>query len=427
LDLGSAEGAIVQILIDHSGYELRNLGDASMLQVCVRRMQEAFPAARVDVITTAPERLEALCPGTLPVRSSLVDKPGVRALPQSGGLALEQAWKACGPYLVHSPGRPSRSSARDSSVLQAIRRADAVVAAGGGYLTDAWWWHAAGVLSVLRAAQRLGKPTAMFGQGLGPLTNTAIRRQASTVLPGLRVLGLRERVTGVPLAEELRMPSDRLAVTGDDALEMATMATPDPPLDQDVLGVNVRLADYTNLSFSEVGALRTVIAELATDRPIALQALPISRHADSDDLASTAQLLAGLSPRQLVLEEITTPAALIHATARCRAVITASYHAAVFALAAGVPAVCVSHSPYYDGKFRGLVDLFPEAAAFVQLQRPGALEELRWSLAQAWNAPAKVREGARLSAAHQVRNGRALYARFLDQLAPTVRPAVTHP
>ncbi len=412
----------MRILIDHSGYDLRNLGDVAMLQVCVARVHQALPDAELDVITTAPERLERYCPGTRPVRSTLVERRWCGSLSRSHRLALEQAWKASGPYLVRSGGQP-RASSPSLSVLSAIRQADAVVAAGGGYLTDAWWWHAAGVLSVLRAAQRLGRPTAMFGQGLGPLTNPAIRRQASAALPRLRVLGLREGVTGLPLANALHMPADRVIVTGDDALELAVVAaTPAPPR-CDVLGVNVRFADYTNLDLASVAPLRAAIAELARRRSVTLRALPISRHACSDDLHGVAQLLQGLPSQEVALDALATPAALVQATVGCRAVVTASYHAAVFALAAGVPAVCLSSSPYYDAKFKGLVDLFPEAATFVGLDRPGAAEQLTVALSEAWDAPERVRDRARASALQQVRDGQALYDRFLNQLARPERPA----
>ena len=117
------------------------------------------------------------------------------------------------------PGRPR-------TAIQAVRAADLVVASGGGYVTDTWWWHAAGVLSLLRLAQRLGKPTAMFGQGVGPISergrggSRALRAQARAVLPRLAVLGLREDRIGKDLAISLGIPAGAVAVTGDDALEL---------------------------------------------------------------------------------------------------------------------------------------------------------------------------------------------------------------
>ena len=122
------------------------------------------------------------------------------------------------------PGRPFPPSpgpaGRPRTAVQAVLAADLVVASGGGYLTDTWWWHAAGVLSLLSLAQRLGKPTAMFGQGIGPMDQPALRAQARSVLPGLARLGLRESVAGRDLAVALGARPGALAVTGDDALEL---------------------------------------------------------------------------------------------------------------------------------------------------------------------------------------------------------------
>lgn len=408
----------MRILVDHSGYDLRNLGDVAMLQVCLSRLQQAHPEAALDVVTTDAERLRLICPQARPIRSALVDSRLLGVLPSSGRLALEQAWKAAGPYLL----RGVRRSGGRSTVLDAIESADLVVAAGGGYLTDIWWWHAAGVLSVLAAAQRLGKPTAMVGQGLGPLTHPLVRRQAAAVLPRLSALGLREGVTGLPLARDLGIPADVITVTGDDALELALPATPQVGAAR--LGVNVRLTGYTNLDPATVASLGSVLGELAEERDLSLVALPVSRHAMSDDLEGVRLLLDGVAPERLVLDDLDTPAELAAAAGSCQAVVTASYHAAVFALAAGVPAVCLTRSGYYDAKFSGLADLFPSATTVVPMTGPDLGERLRQALISACDTSVEDRAAARSSALAQVQSSRAVYESFLTSSTPRTALAV---
>ena len=409
----------MRILVDHSGYDLRNLGDVAMLQVCLSRLQQAHPEADIDVVTTDAERLRLICPLARPIRSGLLDGRLVGRLPLSAGLAVEQVWKATGPYFL----RDTWSSAGQPTVLDAIRDADLVVAAGGGYLTDIWWWHAAGVLSVLAAAQRLGKPTAMVGQGLGPLTHPLVRRQAAAVLPRLSALGLREGVTGLPLARDLGVPADVITVTGDDALELALPATPQASAAR--LGVNVRLTGYTNLDSATVASLGSVLGDLAVERDLSLVALPVSRHAISDDLEGVRLLLDGVSSERLALDDLATPADLAAAAGSCQAVVTASYHAAVFALAAGVPAVCLTRSGYYDAKFSGLADLFPSATTVVPMTGPDLGERLRHALVAACDTPAADRAAARSSALAQVESSRAVYDSFLT--APSPRTALAVP
>src|SRR5712691_9569427 len=56
-----------RVFIDHSGYDLLNIGDMAMLKATVSRVQDRWPRARLQIVTTSRERLAALCPGTDPI------------------------------------------------------------------------------------------------------------------------------------------------------------------------------------------------------------------------------------------------------------------------------------------------------------------------------------------------------------------------
>ena len=77
---------------------------------------------------------------------------------------------------------------------------------------------------------------------------------------------------------------------------------------------------------------------------------------------------------------------LIKQTARCRIVVTGAYHAAVFALAQGIPVVCLSNSPYYLAKFQGLEDLFGLGCATVRLSEPDLPARLAAAIERTWNS-----------------------------------------
>ena len=250
------------------------------------------------------------------------------------------------------------------------------MASGGGYLTDTWWWHASGVLSLLALAQRLGKPTAMFGQGIGPMERRLLRAQSRAVLPGLILLGLREERTGLPLAHSLGVAPAALMLTGDDALEQGShpgAAAVGHPAGQ-VLGVNLRVSGYAGVDQVTAASVASVVREAAAELGAELVGLPVSRYATAADAGALRELWPGAlrpgplppgsrRPAGIAVEDITTPEGLAAAVAPCRAVITGSYHAALFSLGAGVPAVCLIRSPYYDAKFGGLAALFPGPAA----------------------------------------------------------------
>ena len=108
----AGERATMRILVDHSGYDLRNLGDAAMLQACVSRLRQGYPDAAIDVVTTDPQRLAALCPGTRPVRSSLGEARLLAPAPRRRG------WRSS-----RSGRRPARIRARPASPRQPADRA----------------------------------------------------------------------------------------------------------------------------------------------------------------------------------------------------------------------------------------------------------------------------------------------------------------
>ena len=73
----------MRILIDHSGYDLLNIGDVAMLQSCVIRLRHLWPGAEIMVISHAPERLASYCPGTIGIGRTYADLLFVRLLPRA--------------------------------------------------------------------------------------------------------------------------------------------------------------------------------------------------------------------------------------------------------------------------------------------------------------------------------------------------------
>jgi colanic acid/amylovoran biosynthesis protein len=405
----------VRILVDHSGYDLLNIGDVAMLQSCVARLRRHWPDAAISVITHAPERLAGYCPGTTAIGKTLADQPLFRRLPRKPRLLTEQAWKITAPYLSGWAGAGRRPARQPRTAVQAVRAADLVVASGGGYITDTWWWHGAGVLSLLSLAQRMGRPTAMFGQGIGPIRMPALRAQASSVLPELGVLGLREGTMGPDLVLALGADPAAVTVTGDDALELAGTGA---KADGDALGVNMRVAGYAGVSPAVAASVGGIVLEAAGDLRAPIMALPVSRYAGDADLGAIRHMTGARRYRADVsLTDLQTPGSLVAAAGRCRAIVTGSYHAAVFGLAQGVPSVCLTGSAYYDAKFAGLAGLFPTACSIVSLAQPDFAPRLRAAIEQAWDLPAAGRSAAAGTAGQLRDAGRLAYRRFADRVA----------
>jgi colanic acid/amylovoran biosynthesis protein len=248
----------------------------------------------------------------------------------------------------------------------------------------------------------------MFGQGIGPLGLRALRAQARSILPGLSILGLREDRVGRDLALSLEVQPSALVVTGDDALEIIGNHA---SAVGDALGVSLRVSGYSGVDLAMAARISDLTLEMAAAFDAPIVGLPVSWHtADAEVLRSV--FLRRRNRAEIVLDDIASPAALVTATATCRAVITGSYHVAVFALAQGVPAVCLTKSPYYDAKFGGLQALFPDACLVVSLDEPDFPGHMRAAVKQAWQLQATARIAAKETADRLRDAGRSAYAQF---------------
>lgn len=388
----------MRILVDHSGYELLNIGDIAMLQVCVSRLQNLWPNADIGVLTRSPERLEQYCPGAIAVA------PDNRFSRR--------------PERVSTSGGPRSEPRR---LLRTLRRADIVVSSGGGFLNDTFWKHGARVLTLMAIAQRLGKPTAVFSQGIGPLTHPVLGRLVKLTMPRLQVIGLREGLSGVPLLKARGVNQELIQVTGDDALLLAT--TMDRPRTGTAIGLNVRVAPYSEVDKGVANQVVTATSEAASRRGVTTLALPVSRYKDASDLDFIRTSSDGCEVNAAGHHsgDVRSPAELTERAARCRVVVTGSYHAAVFGLAAGVPAVCITNSRYYDLKFEGLGDLFPGGCHIVRPQ-PHFHRELSGAIDRAWETSESDRDQMHSAAQAQVAQADQIYARFKSLVAATLGP-----
>ena len=447
----------MRILIENSGYELRNMGDVAMLQVAVSRLQGAFPDAQLQVLTKDPERLEFYCPGTVPVnawgRNALLEArllPG--ALPAR--LARLTSWPERGArraFLGRQRRRAAILAARQSEVgsarsyaqnrgvvdafWKALCGADVFVGTGGGYLTEAFEGHALNVCDALIFAARRGQVTALMGQGVGPIQGKLLRTAARQALERVDLLGLRERVLSQPLCLELGAAPDRLCVTGDDAIELCLqLAAPDAqtgaPDPRAALGVNVRVSGYSGVTPTQLLRLRHTLGQLAGELGAPLLGTPISTYQSESDSDSIARLLEGEDALLEAGHAVSSPAEAIAQIGRCRVVVTGSYHAGVFALSQGIPVVALVASLYYVGKFNGLAAQFEGGCHIVTLDAPAWETQLAQAVRDFWPRDA-AREAALRRAAHQqVQSGLAAYDRLfalIEARAQSKSQAQTQP
>lgn len=420
------------ILVDCGDYELGNLGDVAMLQVTVQRLQSHFPTASIDVITRDPAALERHCPGARAVsyegrqlwfgRGVLLGRADRMlqrtSLFRDGG--LEGAMRRhCAPVLERLVrARLARgSSEREAfvSFMSVLRSADAVVVCGAGGITDHARKWALPVLALLEHAFQHGVPTAMFGHGLGPLTDPDLTRVAARVLPTLALFALREGRAGPEIARALGVSPSRLLVTGDDAIDLAHAVRARAL--GDCVGVNLRVARSAEVDERYIDTIGRVVSRFAAAHSAPLAALPIGRGKASDDVGTIQRMLARSAASPSTFGPLETTQAVIEQAGRCRIVVTGAYHAAVFALAQGVSTVCLARSNYFREKLLGLAAQFGVGCTVIDLSADDVADQLERAMEQAWESAPAVRQSLLGAASRQIAASRSAYRQFSDVLS----------
>ena len=370
----------MHILIEPSDYpSLGNLGDVAMQKTAVGRIAKFWPTANIQVLTDSPQSMPRYAPNVQGMSSlgRQVWMSGIlaqRRVPRFIRL-WERKVRARHPQLGERLTRFSlklRSGHRATaltSFLEATQTADLLVVCGMGGIADAFEQYALDLLDTIALVKENGKSVvAMVGQAFGPVgDHTVLAKRAREVLPQIDFIALREARASIPLLERLKVDLSRVKVTGDDALEIAAESRRSGLGNS--LGLNLRVASYSNITIKHVTQLREVIQQFAAERNVALQPLPSSLYTEESDSNSIAGLTEGYE--RISISNVTDPTALTSRVLGCRIAIVGSYHAGVYALAQGVPIVGLYNSNYYRDKFLGLEALFGIGVFPVDLSVPG--------------------------------------------------------
>jgi colanic acid/amylovoran biosynthesis protein len=417
----------MRILIDNSSYHLKNQGDVAMLVVAVERLRELWPNAIIEVFTDAPDILLKYCPSVHPLsvrgrnlwlKSQNLFDSFYKFFPKRFHrwlLKIDEIIKFHFP-IITSPlyqWKTKRRAFKNEYIpkfLFSLQNADLVIASGGGYLTDAFEYHAIGILSILGMAIKSGKPTAMLGQGLGPIQSWKLLACAKTIFPYIDLISLREKRAGLSILQTLSVPFDRIIITGDDAIELAYN---DTNIEQATgIGINLRASGYSKLNEKHIEIVRSVLKNAAQKYKTHLIPLPISLVDKESDAKTIYQIISGIevdSDGGRNIDSITT---ILEQIRRCRVVVTGSYHAGVFALSQGIPVICLAQSNYYVDKFKGLADQFGIGCEVVMLDDEQLHKKLLEKIHDAWLSNKIVRPELLKAAKQQIKLSRLAYQRL---------------
>jgi polysaccharide pyruvyl transferase WcaK-like protein len=417
------------VLVDPGCYNLLNMGGVAMMQVALGRVHARWPGADIAVLTDEPALLARHFPYVRPVahgglKHLLADHfllggiEGLLPTPvttrllrwQQGLRASHPAWLHMATLMRMRLGRENQREFRE--FLHALRGADVIIVSGAGGINDDFAGYVREVATLLEAAVVQGSPTAMFGQGVGPLNDALLRARLARTLPRVNLIALRESRIGPAILADLGVPADRVVQTGDDAVGLAAAA---PHAERRSLGVNLRFARYAGVDESVIPRLRPAVHAFARARNAPILGAPIGLHANAPDEQAIRLLLEGGPGDLNAGEGLDTPQAVIEQVGRCRVMLTGAYHAAVFALAQGIPTVCLAESGLYVDKFAGLAASFGAGCAIVRMSGDGLADRVSAALEAAWTGADALAAPLRESAALQASTSREAYDRFFRQ------------
>jgi polysaccharide pyruvyl transferase WcaK-like protein len=416
----------LRIFIDPSSYQSSNAGDLAMLTVALQRVRALWPSAAITVQTLDPPVVQGLDPAAATLdpfgsRGWSADAFLVaRAVPPTRGvnLALDAyRWiKRRQPWLARALGSTAlRTTCRGARLLhhylRAVTTADLVMLSGAGSINDEFCVDALIRLETLELARQAGATTALLGQGLGPIDHPVLRARAASVLSQVDFLGLREGLGSLALLDSLGATPHELAITGDDAVVLGYEARRSQP--GTALGVNLRVASYSGIDRARVDSVGIIVRAAAARLGTELVPIPISRHPVADD-ALTGRHLLGNAATTTPSHEVASPAPVLEALQRCRLVVVGSYHAAVFALSMGIPAVMIAGSPYYEQKLRGVAHQFGIGCQVELAAHPDFAARLRGAIDVAWATADETRDGLLTAARKQMGASEAAYRRLFE-------------
>lgn len=414
--------------------EYGNMGDVSMLQVAVARLQRLFPKASIEVLTDSAENLARFCPAARPL-----DNRG-RALWFANGVLLgrytdlaprsfldllvmfRRIVRSRWPHLLRAIliwRLKHRNRSTDAEAVSAFARAlqDAdllLICGAGGFYDGCQAWNL-DILDLLEAAIQSDVPVVMLGQGFGPVSDPLVLKRAEKLLPRVKLITLRGNRRSLAILRSLGVAESRVQTTGDEALELAYEARCEER--GQGLGINLRFAGSASTDNGDVENIRPVLQDFARRHDVSLIPVPIAMHPYSRDDLTIKQLLIGFDEQSDGGETLDSPLKVIKQAALCRVVVTGAYHAAVFALAQGIPVVGLAKSAYFSSKFLGLEDQFGEGCQTILLNEPALPQRLCSAIERAWQNADKLREPLQAAALRQIELSRRSYEQVKDLAA----------
>lgn len=391
------------LLGDIGGEASFHLGDEAMLQANLERLRELFPGAALTVASRDPAWSSRLYGVAAVPRLDLSRLPGAKESVESW---LHRLVAACEELLAGKRSDPPEGIPEET--VRALAESDGLLISGGGNLNTSWLDQLYERLFLLALADRLGVPSVLTGQTLGPHIEPREREILRQVLRSVRLVAVREPYSLV-VARALGVPMERTAMHLDDAFFLPR-GEAGPAERSGWIAVTVtRFSGPLEPLAAQLGAVA-----LETGRRLIL--VPHAKQPD-DDIEQARRVLELLHP-SVRAEAVDVPSSergrwLVD---NADLVLSMRYHPLVFAVAGGVPALGIYVDEYTRVKLRGALGHggVQDWVVPIEMALDGRLSEAALDLWERRHAVA-----ARLTG--QAERWRAMESEYRDRFAAAFR------
>ena len=232
------------------------------------------------------------------------------------------------------------------SVRRAIKNSDALVFGGGTLLQDATSGRSFKYYAyLLKTAQKLGKKTILYANGIGPLYDEKNKEQTKELMSNITLATIRDK-DSFNILSNMQIDKDRLCLTADEALTIAENSRLNSYkkdfreyIKGDYVAICVRKHKRSSTDFAE--KFSAAIDAICRKHDLIPVYLVMQPKEDKD----FSEYLAAASGRAYVANVEGDIAKTLAIVRSARAVVSMRYHALVFAAVFGIPMIGITYDP----------------------------------------------------------------------------------
>ncbi|MET7694872.1 polysaccharide pyruvyl transferase family protein [Streptomyces sp. NPDC005483] len=348
-----------------NAYVRENAGDAALLSVCLRQVQEAFPHADVVIAGMEDADVHRSFEGVRnigSIRRYVAD--GTVSLPRR--LLRKALLGLAGTAAVSLPRPLARAvlrvlPAEARREADAVMRADLVVSMGGGYVLARpgldGYQNIFFVLLPALLAQKAGVPVVWAPQSFGPFPAAAQRRLVGRVMRRSAAVLPREDVSvtellacGIPAEHIERAVDAGFAFDPQRSTDWRARLGLGP--EERLVGITARRwLDRTGQERYERELARTIDAVQATGARAVLIPQVSTDYLGDDDRICERRIVGHCTSGPLMVDEVVDYRDLKGLYDECTLLIGTRFHSVIFSLTSNVPCVAIE----YEHKTRGIM------------------------------------------------------------------------